>query len=49
MLIESNDEIKVGCHLFLKTGYLFAVFGHAAHHFFMISACHESEINSMKY
>ena len=43
MLVESNDKLKVGCHLFWKTGYLFAVFGHAAHHLLMMSACHESE------
>jgi len=28
MLVKSNDDIKAGCHLFWKTGYLFAVFGH---------------------
>jgi len=49
MLVESNDELKIGCHLFWKTGYLFAVFGHAAHHLLMMSACHESEKKSMMY
>ena len=48
-VLPEREDLKVGCHVFRKTGYLVAVFGNALHSALRQSARHESENNSLKY